>query len=78
MGSVMSIRMKLLAASGNDVPLAAIVPVAVVAVGFVVYCLIDLARSPVRYLPKWAWALICVASIPVGGIIYLIVGRDHR
>ncbi len=40
--------------------------------------LIDLARSPVRYLPKWAWVLICLASIPLGGIIYLTVGRRDR
>jgi hypothetical protein len=29
----------------------------------------------VRYLPKWGWALVCLLSIPWGGIIYLIVGR---
>ena len=29
----------------------------------------------VRYLPRWAWAIICLASIPLGGIVYLILGR---
>jgi len=48
------------------------------AAGFVGYCLVDLARCPVRYLPEWAWALICVLSIPVGGIIDLLVGRQPR
>jgi hypothetical protein len=29
-------------------------------IGFDGYCLADIARaSQVRYLPKWAWALIC-------------------
>ena len=59
-----------------DVPIAAVVPLVVVALGFVVYCLIDLSRSDVRYLPKWAWALICVLSVPVGGVVYLLVGRE--
>ncbi len=58
-----------------SVSLAALVPL-VVGVGFVVYCLTDLARARnVRYLPKWAWALICVVSVPLGGIIYLSIGR---
>jgi hypothetical protein len=60
-------------------PLAALAPLLVIAAGFVVYCLVDLARAPsVRYLPKWAWVLICLVSIPMGGIVYLLVGRGDR
>lgn len=55
---------------------AALAPLIVVAVGFVGYCLFDISRSEVKHLPKWAWALICVFSIPVGGIVYLMVGRE--
>jgi hypothetical protein len=55
------------------------VVVVVVAVAITIYCLIDIARaSSVRYLPKWAWVVICLISEPLGGIIYLIVGRDRR
>ena len=61
-----------------DVPLAALLPLVILAVAFVGYCLWDLSRSEVRYLPKWAWAVICLISIPVGGIVYLIVGRVRR
>jgi len=56
----------------------ALLPLAVLAAGFAVYCLVDIARSDVRYLPKWAWILVCVASIPLGGVIYLLVGRQPR
>lgn len=59
-----------------DIPWAALAPLIVVVTGFVIYCLVDLARHEVRYLPKWAWALICIMSVPLGGIIYLLVGRD--
>lgn len=62
----------------ESIPWAAIVPLAVFGIAFVGYCLFDLRRGDVRYLPKWAWALICVVSIPVGGILYLAIGRDHR
>jgi hypothetical protein len=56
--------------------LAAAIPILVIAIGFEIFCLVDLARAPeVRYLPRWAWVLICLASVPLGGIIYLIIGR---
>ena len=50
-----------------------------VGVGFDGYCLTDIARaSEVRGLPKWAWALICLAQTPAGGIAYLCAGRVGR
>lgn len=58
--------------------LAAVVPLVVLSLAFVAYCLFDLYRSEVRYLPKWAWALVCLASVPLGGIVYLVVGRANR
>lgn len=59
-------------------PLEAVLPAVVLAVAFVAYCLYDLSRSEVRYLPKWAWALICILSVPLGGVVYLLVGRQER
>jgi hypothetical protein len=54
----------------------------VLAVGFVTFCLVDLARAKeVRYLPKWAWAILCLGvglTIPFGGITYLVFGRVRR
>lgn len=62
---------------GTDVPLAALVPLVLAAVAWVVYCLWELSRSEVRGLPKWAWGLIVVVSVPLGGILYLLLGREH-
>lgn len=59
-----------------DIPLAAVIPLILFALGFIAYCLVDLARSEVRYLPKWAWTIICVISVPLGGVIYLLFGRE--
>jgi hypothetical protein len=61
-----------------DIPIAALAPLVVAAVAWVAYCLVDLSRSEVAHLPAWAWALIIVASVPLGGIIYLLVGRVPR
>ncbi len=55
---------------------AALVPIIVVGVCFEVFCLVDVIRAgDVRYLPRWAWAIISLLSIPLGGVIYLSVGR---
>ena len=60
-------------------PVAALLPLVVIGVAFVAYCLVDIARAPsVRHLPKWLWAVICVLSIPLGGIVYLLLGREPR
>lgn len=59
----------------DDIPWAAILPLVLLALAFVAYCLVDIARHEVRYLPKWAWVLVCVLSVPAGGIVYLLVGR---
>jgi hypothetical protein len=59
-----------------------LVAVIVLAAGFVVFCLVDLARAEkVRYLPKWLWAILCMGvglTIPFGGILYLVAGKDRH
>jgi Phospholipase_D-nuclease N-terminal len=57
---------------------AALVPLIVLAVAFEVFCLFDVFHTEkVRSLPRWAWAIICLISIPLGGIIYLVAGRQR-
>jgi hypothetical protein len=49
------------------------------AIGFDAFCIVDIVRAErVRYLPKWAWVLICLIQTPSGGIIYLCVGHIAR
>ena len=57
-------------------PAAALVPLVIAALVWLAYCFVDLARATVRYLPKWAWALVILLSVPLGGIVYLLVGRE--
>lgn len=62
----------------SDISLAALLPLIILAVAFVAYCWVDIYRNDVKYLPKWAWAIIALISIPIGGIVYLVVGREDR
>jgi len=51
----------------------------VLAVGFDAFCLADISRAAqVRYLPKWAWVIICLVQCPLGGIMYLSLGHIGR
>ena len=58
------------------VSIAAFAPIVLLLVAFVGYCLYDIARVDVKHIPKWAWVIIVLISIPLGGIVYLAVGRD--
>ena len=60
----------------SEINVAALAPLFIVGVAFVVYCLVDISRSDVRHLPHWVWRLIVILSIPLGGIVYLLIGRE--
>ena len=61
----------------DSIPIAALAPIVLLYLGLVGYCLWDLTRGEVRYLPKWAWAVV-VIFFTFGGIAYLIWGREQR
>ncbi len=56
---------------------AALAPLIIAAVAFVVYCLRDLLHSPVEPPARWWWAVFIVLSIPLGGIVWLLAGRPR-
>lgn len=62
----------------NDIPWAGLIPVGVLCLGFVAYCIVDVVRHDVKHLPKWAWIVISCVQIPLGGLAYLLLGRDSN
>jgi Phospholipase_D-nuclease N-terminal len=53
-----------------------VIVILVLAAIFVGFCLFDLVRQPtVKHLPRWLWAVITIVSVPLGGILYLTLGR---
>jgi ABC-2 type transport system ATP-binding protein len=59
-----------------SLPLEYVTAILAVAVGFAAWCLVDVARAgEVRYLPRWAWAVVICVSVPGGGLVYLIFGK---
>jgi Phospholipase_D-nuclease N-terminal len=61
------------------IPIAALAPILLIAIAFIGYCLVDIARQPrTRYLPKPVWMVLSVVSVPLGGILYLLFGHSFR
>ncbi len=55
-----------------------LIPILLVQLGFMVYCLVDLSkRERTRNGPKWMWALIIILGELLGPIIYLLLGREE-
>jgi hypothetical protein len=54
-----------------------LIPIVLLQLGLMAYCLIDLARRERTKGPKWAWALVIIFVNLIGPVIYLVVGREE-
>lgn len=57
--------------------LVPLIPVLALTLLLIGWSLIDIARKPVQHLPKWAWALLVLVVVPLGAVIYLVIGRTR-
>ena len=51
------------------------IPLIVIEYGLLIFALVQLFRSEVKYMPKWGWALIIIFINIIGPVVFLIVGR---
>ena len=59
--------------------MTAVITVIAVILVFEVCCLVDIARAKVvRRLDRETWALICLVTLPLGGLLYLTLGRKWK
>lgn len=54
-----------------------LLPLLILEVLLIGWSLMDIARKPVQYLPKLVWVLIVLLALPLGAILYLIIGRTR-
>lgn len=55
--------------------LAPVILLEVVLMGF---CLYRLTQDRVKFLPKWAWALIILFIQLIGSVAFLLIGRERE
>jgi hypothetical protein len=48
-------------------------PIFILVAVFTLWCLWHLIRNDATFMPKWAWAVIIVVAMPLGGIVYVLV-----
>lgn len=53
-----------------------IIPLILVQLALMAYCLIDLAHREQTKGPKWVWALIIIFGELIGPVAYLLAGRE--
>lgn len=59
---------------GRSVNFAWWVPIFVIAVVLSLGAIVHVATHPTPYMPKWAWIGFIVLTMPLGAIVYVIVG----
>ncbi|MGT2906713.1 PLDc N-terminal domain-containing protein [Streptococcus dentiloxodontae] len=53
-----------------------LIPLMLLVLFYVGFCWYDIFTSRgTRYLSKGIWALLCLLSMPLGGVMYFILGR---
>lgn len=50
-----------------------ILPIIIIEILLATYCIFQIVKNPVKYLPKWLWSILCLNII--GCIVFLILGR---
>ncbi len=61
--------------------IAAIAPIVLLAVAYVAWIVRDILATDearLKHLPKAGWIAVAILSIPVGGIVYLLIGKDDQ
>ena len=51
------------------------IPLIIIEYGLLIFALVQLVKSEVKYMPKWGWALIIIFINIIGPVVFLIVGR---
>lgn len=52
-----------------------LIPILIIQLGLMIYCLVDLSKREQFNGPKWLWVILIVLGQLWGPILYLIFGR---
>jgi hypothetical protein len=54
-----------------------LIPILLLQLGLMIYCLVDVAKREVTRGPKWLWIVLIVFGQIWGPVLYLFVGRQE-
>lgn len=58
-----------------DIDFKLLIPIIILQAIFSIYCFMIIRKNSVKFIPKWAWAILCLNT--VGCIAFLILGRGE-
>ncbi len=54
-----------------------LIPLLIIMIAYILFLVYDILNNKeTKFLPWWLWIIVSCLSIPFGGIIYLLIGRD--
>ncbi|MBU3155517.1 PLD nuclease N-terminal domain-containing protein [Clostridium estertheticum] len=57
--------------------LKTLLPLIIIQLSLMFFCLLKLSKDNVKYFPKWLWSLIIIFGELLGPIAYLLLGRER-
>ncbi|CIQ17796.1 Uncharacterised protein [Streptococcus pneumoniae] len=55
-----------------------IIPMVILYILYLIFFFLDIKNNEVRYFSKIIWFIICLISVPLGGITYFLIGRKEE
>ena len=55
-----------------------IIPLVMLYILYLIFFFLDIKNNEVRYFSKIIWFIICLISVPLGGIAYFLIGRKEE
>ena len=55
-----------------------IIPMVILYILYLIFFFLDIKNNEVRYFSKIIWFIICLISVPLGGIAYFVIGRKEE
>lgn len=55
-----------------------IIPLVMLYILYIIFFFLDIKNNEVRYFSKIIWFIICLISVPLGGIAYFLIGRKEE
>ena len=59
-----------------EIDFTLLIPIIILQVIFSIYCFMIIGKNSVKFIPKWAWTILCLNTI--GCIAFLILGRKQE
>ena len=54
------------------------IPIVILYIVYLTFFFLDIKNHKVKYFSKFIWFIVCLISVPLGGIVYFFIGRKEE